>query len=54
MVTLKGGPVYEIVFTKQFKIRERSCGFYEVVPEQAKSDVYPLEDESSRRLTPKN
>jgi len=54
MVTLKGGPVYEIVFTKQFKIRERSCGFYEVVPEQAKSDVYPLEDESGRRLTPKN
>ena len=53
-VTLQGGTIYEVVFTKQIVMREKACGYYEFVPGPIKNDVYPLEDEDGRKLDPNN
>jgi hypothetical protein len=52
-VTLKGGAIYEMIFTKQVQMREKACGYYEFVPLAPAGEVYPLEDEDGRKLTPK-
>jgi hypothetical protein len=49
-VTLKGGAVYEMIFTKQIHLREQSCGYFEIEPQKPNSDIYPLEDENGGHL----
>jgi hypothetical protein len=53
-VTLKGGNIYEMVFTKNIHLREQTCGYFELTPAAPESDVYPLEDESGGHLDAKD
>ncbi|MFA6450422.1 MAG: hypothetical protein WCX65_13185 [bacterium] len=49
-VTLKGGSVFEMVFTKRIRLREQACGYFELPPPPPNSDIYPLEDEAGGHL----